>query len=139
MVNFMHEKEDTVTMGSVTPLLPEGVTLTPFAPVAYYDTHMDCIRVMVSDRSVTEERLDESLTLYRTNHRRPFDREHSGFCLKGVAHLFDDIGLEIGSVATLTEIIDAVAKSRPHSLMSKILSDFAAEQSDIALDWAEAA
>ena len=101
--------------------LPDQIEVAPFVPVAYYDKHLDCLRVMTMDRSVTEERVDGFITLYRCNHRGPFDPPYVGFTLKGVGHLFDQVGLDIGGVYRLADIIDRLVKYRLGSAMSNLL------------------
>lgn len=125
-----------MTVGNASPLLPEGVALKPFAPVAYYDSNMDCIRVLILDRSVTEVRIDDHLTLSRTNHRGTFDPANVGFCIKGVRHLFSELGLPLDGVVTLTQIIDTLVKRRPGAMVSKILSQF--PEQGLAVEWQEA-
>jgi hypothetical protein len=129
----LHREEDTVTVGTSGPLLPEGVVLRPFQPVAYYDGYMDCIRVQILDRSITEVRVDDSLTLYRTNHPAPFDPQHVGFSIKGVKHLFRELGLPLDGVLRLTELIDALVKRMPGTVLSKILSQFPVHQ--LTIEW----
>src|SRR5437762_10744804 len=63
-----------------------------FVPTAYYDKHMDCIRVITHDRSVTEHRLDGFFTICECNNRGPLDPEYVGFVIKGVRHLFAEVG-----------------------------------------------
>ncbi len=111
-------------MGKTSPLLPESLALAPFTPVAYYDSFMDCIRVLILDRSVTEVRIDDTLTLYKTNHASPFDPLNVGFAIKGVRHLFAELGLPLDGVVTLTKIIDTLIKQRPGTMISKILSEW---------------
>jgi hypothetical protein len=120
-------------VGSHNPLLPEGVVLKPFQPVAYYDSYMDCIRVMILDRSVTEVRVDDILTLYRTNHAAPFDPQHVGFSLKGIKHLFTELRLPLDGVMQLTDLIDTLVKRKPGTVISKILSQF--PHQDITIEW----
>ena len=129
----MLRKEEAVTVGKASPLLPEGVALKPFAPVAFYDLYMDCIRVLILDRSVTEVRIDDTLTLYRTNHAKPFDPQHVGFCIKGVRHLFAELHLPLDGVLTLTSVIDVLIKHRPGTMMSKILAQFPDHQ--LTVEW----
>ena len=112
-----------MTMGTA-PLLPANVVIQAFTPVAYYDQDTDCIRVFTHDRSITERRVDQHLTIYQTNHRGRFDPEHVGFSLKGVHHLFDEVGLDISAAYNLAEVIDALVKRMPDALMTKVLKDF---------------
>ncbi|WP_223478395.1 hypothetical protein [Oricola indica] len=101
--------------------LPSGMKLGKFRPVAYYDKHMDCLRVFTRDCSVTEKRVDGFITLHKCNHRSDFDPEYVGFTLKGIRHLFDTVGLDLGGVYTLTEIVDRIVKFRPGSSVSTVL------------------
>ncbi len=102
-------------------VLPEGAELKEFRPVAYYDAHMDCIRVLTHDRSVTEHRLNETFTIYECNHRCGFDPEYVGFSIKGVRHIFADVGLDLKGVYTLTEIINRIVSSKPGSGLAVML------------------
>ncbi len=104
-----------------TILLPDGVSIATFTPVAYYDKHMDCIRVMTHDRSMTEHRIDEFFTVFECNHRGPFDREYVGFSIKGVRHLFGEIGLPLDRVYSLADLINRIVNHRPGSAMSELL------------------
>lgn len=101
--------------------LPDGADFGSFVPVAYYDKHMDCIRVLTRDRSVTEHRLDGFFTVYECNHRGKFDPQYIGFAIKGVRHLFERIGLPLEGVYKLAELIDRVVRHQPGSTMSETL------------------
>src|SRR2546430_2639276 len=90
--------------------LPEGFRFGNFVPVAYYDGHMDCIRVLTHDRSVTEHRLDGFFTVYECNNRGPFDPQYVGFTIKGVRHLFSQAGLPLDGVYKLAELIDRLVR-----------------------------
>jgi hypothetical protein len=117
-------------------LLPDRVQLADFGPVAYFDRHMDCIRVFIADRSVTEDRIDDTLTLYMTNHASPFDPIHCGFCLKGIRHLLDSLGIEQGMEIRLAALIDAIVKHSPHSTVARILEAFP-RQEGLVVEWDE--
>lgn len=116
--------------------------LKPFSPVAYYDKHMDCIRVVTHDRSVTENRIDGFFTVHKCNHRGPFDPEYVGFTIKGIRHLFREIGLDLDGVYKLAEIISRLIAHRPGSAMSEILNMIFREHiltGDLEVDLKEAA
>lgn len=102
--------------------LPEGAKLERFRPIAYFDKHMDCIRVLTHDRSVTEHRIGGFLTVYECNHPSRFDPKYVGFTIKGVKCLFHDLGLPLDGVYKLAEIIDHIVRHRPGSAMSETLS-----------------
>src|ERR1700738_3834966 len=103
-----------------TLALPEGTALTAFVPVAYYDKHMDCIRVLVLNRSVTEHRIDSMFTVFECNHRGPVDPEYVGFSIKGVRHLFSEIGVPLEGVYRLTDLIQRIVSHKPGSAMSEL-------------------
>lgn len=102
--------------------LPDGAELTEFTPIAYFDKHMDCIRVITHDRSVTEHRLNESFTLYECNHRGEFDPVYIGFSIKGIRHLFDEIGLDLDGAYTVAEIITEIVRHKPGSNLAVMLN-----------------
>lgn len=101
--------------------LPEGASLADFTPVAYYDKHMDWIHVLVVNRSVTEHRIDETFTGFECNHRGPLDPEYAGFSIKGIRHLFNEIGLPLEGVYRLTDLIQRIVSYEPGSAMSELL------------------
>ena len=113
---------ENVTDAIIT--LPGGIVIQKFVPVAFYESYMDCIRVMTADRSITEERINDELTLYRTNHASPFDPMHCGFCLKGIRHILDELGMAPGVELKLAQIIDAIVKANPQSTVARILREF---------------
>jgi hypothetical protein len=93
-----------------------------FRPIAYYDKHMDCIRVQLFDCSFTEERMNKFVTVLHANHHE-IDK-FAGFNLKGIRHLFEQIGLPVSGVHTLVTIIDLLVKHFPDSSTLKIKSLF---------------
>ena len=84
-----------------------------FSPVAYYDKHMDCIRVELRDCSVTEVRIDQTLTLLRDND--PSEDQHSlaGVKIKGIKHLFKSWGLDLEGVHLVTTIVNRLLADLP--------------------------
>lgn len=114
--------------------LPDGIVIQDFVPVAFYESYMDCIRVMTADRSITEERINDELTLYRTNHASRFDPMHCGFCLKGIRHILDELGMAPGVELKLAQIINAIVKANPQSTVAGILREFPAD-GDIVVHW----
>ena len=110
--------------------LPGDVELGDFKPTAYFDKHLDCIRVMTHDRSVTEIRLNEFVTLHECNrshghdecnHMSRNDPPYVGFTLKGVRSLYEAADLEIDGVYKLTVVLDKFVSMYPHSTMSATL------------------
>ncbi len=96
------------TSAPVTPNIPgdeicEGMSLEDvlrglpdFEPVAYYDKHLDAIRVQTMDCSIWENRLDRILTVYHANHHQTPDglNDVVGFSIKGVRHLLNEFGVD---------------------------------------------
>jgi hypothetical protein len=122
--------------------LPEGAVLAAFVPVAYYDKHMDCIRVLVLNRSVTEHRIDSMFTVFECNHRGPLDPEYVGFSIKGVRHLFSEIGVPLEGVYRLTDLIQRIVSHKPGSAMSELLKIIFKEyrtSGDLSIDMDKAA
>jgi hypothetical protein len=101
--------------------LPEGIELAEFRPIAYFDKHMDCIRVLTHDLSVTEHRISEFFTVLETNHRTEFDPKYAGFTIKGVQQLFNDAGIPLEGTYKLVDIIDKLVKYRPGSVKSAMI------------------
>ncbi|MDD9715823.1 hypothetical protein PVW48_03660 [Dinoroseobacter sp. PD6] len=97
-----------------------GLEIPDFQPVAYFDKHMDCIRVLTHDRSVCEVRIDDTFTLHRCNHRSDTDPKYVGFTIKGVRHLFSEIGLPQEGVYRLADIVDRIVKTMPGSAVAAI-------------------
>lgn len=99
-----------------------GLEIGDFQPCAYFDKHMDCIRVFTHDRSITEIRMDEVVTLHMNNARQgDMDPDYVGFTIKGVNHLFNLVGLEQAGVIRLAHIIDKLVKFRPNSSVSAVM------------------
>ena len=99
-------------------------SLKPFRPFAYFDKHMDCIRVLIHDVSVVEVRVSEMFTVARSAHGTAFDGRHVGFTIKGVAHLFKEIGLPLSGVHQLVEILDEIIKKIPHTTVKRVVDEF---------------
>lgn len=96
-----------------------------FRPFAYFDKHMDCIRVLIQDVSVTEERLGKFFTVARPNHAAPpFNGQNVGFTIKGIAHLFHSIGLPFAGVHQVVEVLDKIIQRMPHSAVKQIVEEF---------------
>src|ERR1035438_3063364 len=87
--------------------------LKPFRPVAYFDRHMDCIRVELRDCSFTEERLNQHITLLEDNYPTPPRTPVAGVMIKGIKHLFNQCGLPLDGIIHVTTILDQVVKLYP--------------------------
>lgn len=97
--------------------------LMPFKPFAYFDKHMDCIRVLIQDVSITEKRLSKYFTVATPNHGA-FSGRNVGFTIKGVAHLFNAVGLPLSGVQMLVNILNEIVKAMPHSAVQTVVEEF---------------
>ncbi len=114
--------------------------LAEFQPVAYYDKHMDCIRVIVRDCSVTEHRINDMFTVMEDNSPQRGQHRYMGFAIKGIRHLFDQLGLELGGVHRVADILQAMVrkdKNFAHAIITDVILD--ATENDLEVDFAEAA
>lgn len=82
-----------------------------FVPCAYYDKHLDCIRVQTRDCSITEVRLDSVFTIYQANHAGNI--EFVGFTIKGVRHFVNEHGLPSEGPIVFARMIDEIVKIVP--------------------------
>ena len=109
--------------------------LKPFSPFAYYDKHLDCIRVQILDCSITEERLSKFITFLRPTY--PLSGQpYVGFTIKGIRHLFDKIGNPLEGVHSLTAIIDMTVKAFPHAAVKKVRDEFTGKLDGLNVDLA---
>lgn len=110
--------------------------LSEFRPFAYFDKHLDCIRVQIMDCSITERRLSRMFTILEANHT---DTPVTvGFTLKGIRHLFEELKLEASGVMKVTDLIDAIVRTYPHGAV-KAVEEFAVSRSvrDMEIDFSE--
>jgi hypothetical protein len=102
--------------------LPENLELNrvlsgaqPFKPIAYYDKHLDVIRVQIMDCSITEERLDRILTIYHNNQSLSRDglNDIVGFAIKGVRFLLEKLKMEPEGAIKIADFLDKLVKEFP--------------------------
>lgn len=74
---------------------PFSDRIAEFRPFAYYDKHLDCIRVHIRDCSAVEVRKNRIFTVMRAVHSNGnvVQDDFVGFNIKGVRHLFRELGL----------------------------------------------
>jgi len=85
----------------------------PFQPSAHYDRHMDCIRIILRDCSMCERRLNGVLTIIEDNYPNSNQSSFAGLTIKGIKHLFSELGIPVGGVVHLTAVLDEIAKKYP--------------------------
>lgn len=112
-----------------------------FTPCAYYDKHMDCIRVQIRDCSVTEQRVDELFTVLKDNYRKEGQSLYVGFTIKGVNHLFSQLSIPLEGVVRVADVLHQIVRDRPQATVDLVVDRFQQLLNDIDLeiDFAEAA
>ena len=78
-----------------------------FGPFAYYDKHLDCVRVRIKDASICEVRCGPIFDVALDAHTT----EIVGFSINGVRHLFEEAGLSGGHVCQIAEMLDGFVKN----------------------------
>lgn len=107
-----------------------GHVLRPFA---YFDKHLDCIRVQIKDCSFKELRLSKTCTVLQANHSAEI--EYVGFTLKGIKYLTKNLGLPENEPVLLAELIDAIIKQDKDICIDFIQANFGQELlKDIVVD-----
>lgn len=116
--------EKEISYGMSVEEALEGLPL--FKPIAYYDKHLDTIRVQILDCSIWEERLDKIMTVYHANHHLNPNRidDIVGFSIKGIRYLLRELGIKTNEgPIQLANLLDAVAKRYP-AKSTKLIVEF---------------
>lgn len=95
-------------------IILNGRQVAPFKPVAYYDQHMDCIRIELCDCSITEERINPVLTVLHDNYPGSGQDDRAGLMIKGVKHFFSEWKMEMEGVVLVTRILNQLLEQLPH-------------------------
>lgn len=90
-----------------------------FNPCAYYDKHMDCIRIELRDCSVKEVRMNEILTIHLDNAPDVTQPPLVGLTIKGVKHLFTEHNLPLAGIVEITEILNKIASAIEAAIQSE--------------------
>lgn len=93
-----------------------------FRPFAYYDKHLDCIRVQILDCSFKEERKNRILTVLCANHLEK--NNFAGFNIKGVRYVFEELGLPTTGIYKLTDLVDKLVRFFPDSASKQVQEVF---------------
>jgi hypothetical protein len=110
-------------------------SLKRFSPIAYYDGHMDCIRVELRDCSFTEERINEHVTFLQDNYPGPQRSAVAGIMIKGIKHFFASAGLPMDGILYVTTILDKLVKHYPILAEQQILK--LVNELDLTVDMSE--
>lgn len=113
----MNEQVDTSALASASAFL-SAYAGDKFEPCAYFDKHLDCIRVQVQDCSVTEIRMNRFLTILQATHDP--DNACVGMTVKGIRHLFQQLHLPIKGVMKVADLLDALVKAYPDQVVSQV-------------------
>ena len=89
-----------------------------FRPCAYYDKHMDCIRIELRDCSVKELRLSELLTVHMDNDPEDGQSQYVGLTIKGVKHVFTELNLPLEGIIRITEILNRLSEDFAKALQN---------------------
>jgi len=103
-------------MQNPNPTLEETLKEWPissFRPVAYYDKHMDCIRIELRDCSMTEERINPVLTVLHDNYPGPGQDARAGLMIKGITHFFSKWEMTMEGVVFVTELLNQLLEQLP--------------------------
>lgn len=138
---------NVVSMNRQTGLLGDLLSQFPlakFSPLAYYDKHLDCIRVVIRECSVTEHRLTAAVTVLEDNYPDDGQQQYVGFVIKGVQHLFDANQVPVDGVMRVTEILNLLARATPEPLVDVVLKPYRSlldvlRETELEVDFAEAA
>lgn len=101
--------------------------LNEFKPFAYYDKHLDCIRVQIRDCSMLEDRKNPIFTVLKANHAsdKTSPGDLVGLNIKGVRHLFEKLGLSRQACYQMADVIDALFVLYPETSVKEIRDKFA--------------
>jgi len=114
-------------------LQPE-VEISKFKPFAYFDKHLDCIRVQLHDCSIVEQRQNRIFTVLKAAHGT---RSIVGVNIKGVRHMVRQMGLDLRACYTLAQIISIVVKAYPEKYVQEIAEQLAPLLKQESLDTTE--
>ncbi len=118
----MHTKSELTT--AIRGVFPAH--MTEFRPCAFFDSGLDCIRVLTRDCSVTEERVNDWLTVLVDNYPAPGVNRFVGFTIKGVRHFCREYGLRRSSgPIRLGSLLDALIARSPDAVVEIIVNQFA--------------
>jgi len=117
--------------------------LSPFKQRAYYDQHLDCIRVVIRECSFCEHRLTAIMTVLEDNYPEPGQQPFVGFEIKGVEHLFESLQLPLEGVLPFIELFEKMAELHGEELTATVLEPYQGllkilKEIELKVDFAEA-
>jgi len=108
-------------------------TLPAFKPLAYYDKHLDAIRVQILDCSIWEERCDRIMTIYHMNHHPKPDgiNDVVGFAIKGIGYLLNKVGMNPGEAVQIAEFLSKLVKLYPTESTKRVAEFYRQQGTDM--------
>ena len=122
---------DSLNSTALTDFIEDN-SINEFRPLAYYDKHLDCIRVQIKDCSFVEDRENSLFTLWHENHTKLSDC--IGFSIKGVMHFYKSLGLSDSEPVRLAEFLDAMLKLYPEQSIYSVINLIQKEFEDDVLN-----
>jgi hypothetical protein len=110
--------ETKVTFEPLGNLLAGAVE---FRPYAYFDKHLDAIRIQVVDGNVCEERLNKFITVYRSGPKSD-ESQIVGIVIKGTSHLLHSCGMDPTGSVQIAKFLNRIAQFYP-SAATKLAVD----------------
>jgi hypothetical protein len=130
----------TIETLSIDPMKYVSEHIQDFRPIAYYDKHLDCIRVRLKDCSAMETRKNRIFTVLACNSGDI--GSFAGCNIKGVRFLFEKIGLEMKGVVALTTLLNAIVSCYPEESIAvtvgKILNGLRQHDQQLGVNFAAA-
>lgn len=96
-----------------------------FHPLAYYDSSLDCIRVVIRDCSFTEQRIDGIFTVLLDNYPEGDEQPYVGFTIKGAQHLCARLGLPTSGVIKVSDLLNRIVESYPEGTVGLVYNTVA--------------
>lgn len=97
----------------------------PFQPIAYYDEHLDLIRVVLRDCSVLETRVNKMFTLLHDNSPQKGQSRCMGFVIKGARHLLDEWGMSDKKAHAVVDLLNKVLALLPAEENDRVTEELA--------------
>jgi hypothetical protein len=102
-----------------------------FRSTAYYDKHLDAIRVQVADCSIWEERKNRFITIYRRNDATA---NVVGFSIKGVRYILHEIGMPVRGSVRMADLLSGMILVWPDEATRMVAEIYAKEKLPAVVD-----
>jgi len=116
------DKEDLMDQYSDLGEFIKNNLVGEFSGFAYFDKHLDCIRIQLKDCSFTEYRRNKMFTILKENHTA--SDTSIGFNVKGISYLCKKLRLPKSGPVRVAKIIDEIVKVYPHAVVKEIQEKF---------------